>query len=212
MQILNTLNRLVDNVVLAVVRVDTVERGYEIADGCLAGGVEIMEISYTNSNAGDVIKQIKEKYKEKLLVGAGTVLDSETARHAILSGAEFIIAPTFDEGVAKVCNRYQIPYMPGCTTYSEAVRALEIGASLIKAFPISNYYGPSLGSVFKTPLPQLPLMSSGGATVENLQEWLKNGIEVIGVGSLLTKGSKEDIAENAKNLVAQVQAYKKNKR
>lgn len=208
MKLLNILNRLVDNVILAVVRVETIERGYEIADGCLEGGVEVLEISYTNNNAGEVINQLKARYTNELLVGAGTILDSETARHAILNGADFIIAPTFNEDVAKICNLYQIPYMPGCTTYTEMVTALESGASFIKAFPISNYYGPSLGSVFKTPLPQMPLMSSGGATIENVQEWLSNGIEIIGVGSLLTKGSKDEIAANAAKLVAEVQNFK----
>lgn len=210
MKILDTLNKLIDNVILAVVRVDTVERGFEIAEGCLAGGVEVLEISYTNNNAGEVIKELKTKYPDNLLVGAGTVLDSETARHAILNGAEFIIAPTYSAEVARICNLYQIPYMPGCATYTEMVEALEGGASFVKAFPISNYYGPSLGSVFKTPLPQMPLMSSGGATLDNIEEWLHNGIEIIGVGSLLTKGNKDEITENAKKLVSKVRSYKYN--
>src|SRR5699024_2260417 len=119
MQYLDTLNRIVDNVVLAVVRVDDIERGYEIADGCLEGGVEVIEISYSNKNAGGVIKDLKTKYTSQMFIGAGRVLDGETARPAILSGAEFIIAPMFNEDVAKICNRYQIPYMPGCTTYTE---------------------------------------------------------------------------------------------
>jgi len=208
MQYLNILNRIIDTVVFAVVRVDTIERGFEIADGCLAGGVDVMEISYTNNNAGDVIQSLKEKYGDSLIVGAGTVLDTETARHAILHGAEFVFAPTFSVDVAKLCNRYQIPYMPGCTSYTEMVTALESGAALIKAFPISNYYGPSLGNVMKTPLPQMPLLCSGGVTIDNIHEWLENGIEAVGVGSLLTKGTPEEIATNAKKLMEEVKKFR----
>ena len=112
-----------------------------------------MEMSFTLNNAGEIIKGLREKYGDDLVVGAGTVLDSETARHAVLCGAQFIIAPTYDEGVAKVCNRYQIPYAPGCTTVTEAVNSLSMGAAYIKAFPISDFYGPKLLKIFKTPIP-----------------------------------------------------------
>ena len=121
---------------MAIVRVDTVERGYEIAQGCLDGGVNVLEISYTNNNAGEVISALKKKYKENLLVGAGTVLDGTTARLAIMSGAQFIIAPCYDEGVAQICNLYQIPYAPGCTSYTEMLTALKAGASFIKALDV----------------------------------------------------------------------------
>ena len=134
--------KLKDIGLLAVVRVETIERGYEIAQGCLDGGVGALEISYTNNNAGTVIAALKEKFGDQLIVGAGTVLDGTTARLAIMNGAQFIIAPCYDEGVQEMCNLYQIPYAPGCTSYTEMLTALKAGASFIKAFPISNYYGP----------------------------------------------------------------------
>ena len=185
---------------MAIVRVDTVERGYEIAQGCLDGGVNVLEISYTNNNAGEVISALKKKYKEDLLVGAGTVLDGTTARLAIMSGAQFIIAPCYDDGVAQICNLYQIPYAPGCTSYTEMLTALKAGASFIKAFPISNYYGPSLAKVVKVPCPQVPVMASGGVDFDNLAEWFDSGADCVGLGGLLTKGSTEEIAANAKKL------------
>ncbi len=95
---------------MAIIRVETIERAQEIVDGCLEGKISCLEISYTNNNAGDIIEQLKEIYQEKIVIGAGTVLDSETARQALLKGAEFIIAPNFNIDVAKLCNRYQIPY------------------------------------------------------------------------------------------------------
>ncbi|MDY3035435.1 MAG: ketohydroxyglutarate aldolase [Absicoccus sp.] len=186
--------------IFAVVRVETIERGLEIAKGCHDGGVDVMEISYTNANAGDVIKAIKEKYGDEMCIGAGTVLDPATARMAIMNGAEFMVAPNFDAQVQEICNLYQVPYGPGCTTYSEALTALKAGASFIKAFPISNYYGPSLAKVFKVPCPQLPILASGGVNPENVKEWVANGAEALGVGGLLSKGTSEDIAANAKKL------------
>lgn len=203
------INRIETTGAMAIVRTETIERGIEIAKGCLAGGIDVLEISYTLPNAGDVIKALNDEFKDKLLVGAGTVLDSETARLAILSGAKFIIAPNFSKDVAKICNRYQIPYAPGCTTITEMVEALEVGASFIKAFPISNFYGPSLVSIVKTPIPNMPILASGGVNLDNLEEWLKNGVDVVGFGGLLTKGTKEEIAVNAKKIREIILKYKK---
>lgn len=182
---------------LAIVRVETLERACEIADGCIKGGVPVMEMSFTLNNAGDIIDGLVKKYGNKLCVGAGTVLDSETARYAILKGAQFIIAPNYSSEVAKICNRYQIPYAPGCTSFTEAVDALSMGAAFIKAFPISDFYGSKLGKVFKTPIPDMPILASGGIDLDNLSIWLENGVDVFGFGGLLTKGSSNEIAENA---------------
>ena len=208
MEKLTTLNRIHKEKIMAVVRVETVERGAEIVEGCLAGGVSILEISYTNANAGEIIQQLTQAYGDKVLLGAGTVLDAPTARDAILRGAKFVIAPTFSVEVARLCNRYQIPYMPGCTTMTELVEALEAGADMIKAFTISNYYGPSLVKTIKTPLPYVSILSSGGVTLENVDEWVENGVDCMGVGSLLTKGSRETIAANAKALRMAVEKAK----
>ena len=120
---------------MGIVRVETIARGIEIAQGCIDGGVDVLEISYTNNNAGEVIRALKEKFGDQLLVGAGTVLDPTTARLAIMDGAEFIIAPTFNKEVQEMANLYQIPYAPGCTSYTEMIEALKAGASFIKAFP-----------------------------------------------------------------------------
>lgn len=194
---------------LAIVRAETFSRACEIAEGCINGGIPVLEMSYTLNTAGDMIRQLKEKYGDSLCVGAGTVLDSETARHAILNGAEFIIAPNFDEGVARMCNRYQIPYAPGCTTLTESVDALSAGASFIKAFPISDFYGSKLVSVFKTPVPDMPILASGGITIDNLNTWLTNGVDVCGFGGLLTKGTPEEIAANASQISAIIKDFRK---
>ncbi|CUH96686.1 hypothetical protein P22_2776 [Propionispora sp. 2/2-37] len=203
------LNHIEATGAMAIVRTETVERGIEIAEGCLAGGVDVMEISYTLPNASDVIRALIETFGDKLIAGAGTVLDGETARLAIIAGAKFVIAPNFSKEVARVCNRYMIPYMPGCTSVTEAVKALEAGASMIKAFPISNFYGPKLISIFKTPIPYMPILASGGVTVANIPEWIRAGCECLGVGGLLMKGTKEEIMENAKQIRMQIDKTRK---
>jgi 2-dehydro-3-deoxyphosphogluconate aldolase/(4S)-4-hydroxy-2-oxoglutarate aldolase len=185
---------------LAIVRTENFERACEIADGCIAGGIPVMEMSYTLNSAGSMIKQLRARYGDRLIVGAGTVLDGETARHAILQDAQFIIAPNYDVAVAKICNRYQIPYAPGCTSFSEAVTALSSGATFIKAFPISDFYGQKLVSVFKTPLPELPILASGGIQLDNLADWCARGVDICGFGSLLTKGTSADIRNNARQI------------
>ena len=208
MKKMKTTARMYEVGALAIVRAETLERACEIADGCIKGGVPVMEMSYTLNNAGTIIEGLKQKYGDALCVGAGTVLDRETARHAILHGAQFIIAPNFDKGVAEMCNRYQIPYAPGCTTLSEAIEGLSSGAAFIKAFPISDFYGPKLVKVFKTPLPDMPILASGGIHLDNLQNWLENGVDVCGFGGLLTKGSSDEIAENAAKIKAIIAAYR----
>ncbi|WP_097677391.1 beta/alpha barrel domain-containing protein [Olsenella urininfantis] len=197
MQKMCVTKRLYDCGALAVVRVETVERGCEIAEGCIRGGVPCLEISYTNSNAGEVISGIKARFGDEICIGAGTVMDETTARLAIMSGAEFVVANMSSLAVAETCNRYQIPYAPGCTTVTEAVQGMERGAAFIKAFPVSNVYGPQLVSLFKTPTPWMPIMASGGINLENLAEWVERGVDCCGMGSLLTKGSVDEIAANA---------------
>lgn len=198
MQKVDVTKKIADCGAMAIVRVETIERGIEIAQGCLDGGVTCLEISYTLPNAGEVIHALREKFKDELTIGAGTVLDGETARLAIIQGAQFIIAPNLSEEVATVCNRYQIPYGPGCTSLTEAIHGLEVGAAFIKAFPISDFYGAKLVSVFKTPIPYMPILASGGITLDNLSDYVKRGVDCCGFGGLLTKGSSADIAKNAK--------------
>lgn len=204
----NITKQMYDTGALAIVRAETIERACEIAEGCMKGGIPVMEMSYTLNNAGDIIQGLLEKYDDKLCVGAGTVLDPETARHAILHGAKFIIAPNYNEAVAKMCNRYQIPYAPGCTTLTESIDALSSGAAFIKAFPISDFYGSKLVKVFKTPIPDMPILASGGINLDNLETWLENGVDVCGFGGLLTKGTTDEIAENAKKIHDIISAYR----
>ena len=176
-----TICRIKKTGLMGIVRVETIERGIEIAQGCIDGGVDVLEISYTNNNAGEVIRALKEKFGDQLLVGAGTVLDPTTARLAIMDGAEFIIAPTFNKEVQEMANLYQIPYAPGCTSYTEMIEALKAGASFIKAFPISNYYGYIiigfvLGSYLQMPVLGAALVGLAFALIQYKQIGKDDGL------------------------------------
>lgn len=208
MKKLDYMNRIYDSGALAVVRAST-DRVLEIAEGIVKGGVDVMEVSYTIDSAADSIKILREKFGDKLLVGAGTVLDGETAKDAIKSGAQFIYSPMFDDDVAKLCNQYQIPYAPGCTSVTEAVNALRAGATFVKIFPYGGIVGPDLIKTMKTPIPYLPLIESGGVNVDNITDWLEAGTDIVGIGGALSKGSVDDIANNARQFREKIDDYRK---
>ncbi|OHE45176.1 MAG: bifunctional 2-keto-4-hydroxyglutarate aldolase/2-keto-3-deoxy-6-phosphogluconate aldolase, partial [Tenericutes bacterium GWF2_38_8] len=158
--------------------------------------------------ASYVIEALAKTFtKDELIVGAGTVLDSETARIAILAGAQYIVSPGFDLETAKLCNRYQIPYMPGCLTITEMIKAMEAGSDIIKLFP-GSAFGPSYVKAVKGPLPQANIMPTGGVSLDNVSEWIKNGVVAVGVGGELTspakKGDYEGVTELAKAFVSAV--------
>jgi 2-dehydro-3-deoxyphosphogluconate aldolase/(4S)-4-hydroxy-2-oxoglutarate aldolase len=210
---IETLKKIIDVGVVAVVRAETEAAAEKIAQACLDGGISAIEITFTVPGAERVIQTLKESFpKDKLIVGAGTVLDNETARIAILAGAEYIVSPAFDLDTAKLCNRYQIPYMPGCMTITEIIAAMEAGADVIKVFP-GNAFGPAIIKAIKGPLPQAVLMPTGGVSLENVHQWIENGCVAVGVGSELTVGAKtgnyELITETAQKFVAKVKEARK---
>lgn len=203
MEKVNTLKRIEKTGVVAVVRAENTKKAKKIALACMEGGIDAIEITFTVPGAPKVIEALVEEFGDDLLVGAGTVLDSETARIALLAGAKYIVSPNFDEATAKLCNRYQIPYMPGCMTPKEMIVALEAGADIIKVFP-GSAFGPSYIKAIKGPLPQVNLMPTGGVSLENASQWIKNGCIAVGVGGSLTKGSSEDITNAAKAFVEKI--------
>ncbi|WP_173915497.1 bifunctional 2-keto-4-hydroxyglutarate aldolase/2-keto-3-deoxy-6-phosphogluconate aldolase [Halobacillus sp. Marseille-Q1614] len=197
---LHTLQTLQDEKLVAVIRGETSEEAEKITEGAYAGGIKIMEITYTVPNASQLIEKLAGDKERDWVIGAGTVLDEVTARMAILAGARFIVAPNFNLNVAKLCNRYQIPYIPGCYTVNEVVEAMEAGADVIKIFP-GNTISPSGIKAIKGPLPQANIMPSGGVSADNLNEWLEKGAVAVSVGGSLYKDDFEDIKASAEELV-----------
>ena len=140
--------------VVAVVRGTSKEIGVKISESCIKGNVKAIEVTYTNKYANEIIKDLSEKYikNDDVVIGAGTVLDAETARMAILSGAEYIVSPSFNKDTAKLCNRYNVAYIPGVMTLNEIVSAYESGVEVVKLFP-GNTFGQGYISSIKAPLP-----------------------------------------------------------
>jgi len=185
------LQKICDCGVVAVVRAQSPEQALKIADACVQAGIYAIEITFTVNGALDVIKKLAESNKDnKLLIGAGTILDPETARAAILAGAMFVVSPCLNLEVVKVCNRYQIACMPGAMTVKEVVEGMEAGADIIKIFP-GELFGPAIIKAFKGPLPQAKLMPTGGVSLENVADWIKAGSVAVGIGGSLTAGAKK---------------------
>jgi 2-dehydro-3-deoxyphosphogluconate aldolase / (4S)-4-hydroxy-2-oxoglutarate aldolase len=210
MKKLEVLKKIEDCGVVAVVRANSQEEAIRISEACVQGGITGIEVTFTVSGADSVIKELISIYDENpnVVIGAGTVLDATTARIAILAGAQFIVSPEFDVQTAKLCNLYQIPYMPGCMTITEMKKALEFGTDIIKLFP-GNAFGPDFVKAVKAPLPQVNIMPTGGVDLENVKDWISNGCIAVGVGGSLTApaqtGNYEKITEYATQYVQKVQ-------
>jgi 2-dehydro-3-deoxyphosphogluconate aldolase / (4S)-4-hydroxy-2-oxoglutarate aldolase len=185
------LNRITGCGVVAVVRADSPEEALQISEACIKGGVTGIEITFTTPNAEEAIKALDAHFAahQEIVIGAGTVLDAATARMAILAGAKFIVSPCFDEESAKLCNLYQVPYMPGCMTITEMKNALQFGVEIIKLFP-SNAFAPEFIKAIKPPLPQVNIMPTGGVNLDNVDQWIKNGCVAVGVGGNLVAPAK----------------------
>lgn len=185
------LQKIMDKGLVAVVRAESAEQAGLIAEACIAGGTAAIEITFTVPGAVDVIKALATRYQGgEIIIGAGTVLDAETARIAILAGAQYVVSPALDIPTVKLCHRYQIPIMPGAMTMREIIAALESGADVIKIFP-GDTLGPGYVKAVKGPLPQAPIMPTGGVTLDNVGEWIKAGCVAVGVGGNLIAGAKK---------------------
>ncbi|HUJ95730.1 MAG TPA: bifunctional 2-keto-4-hydroxyglutarate aldolase/2-keto-3-deoxy-6-phosphogluconate aldolase [Terriglobales bacterium] len=200
---LKVLGKIVESGLVAVIRAESPEHATRIAEACARGGVAALEITFTVPGAVEVIAHLAKIYKSgEILLGAGTVLDPETARAAILAGAHFIVSPSLNPETARLCNRYQIPYMPGAGTVRDIVEAMECGADIIKIFP-GELLGPAFVKAVKGPLPQAALMPTGGVSLENVAEWIRAGCVAVGVGGNLTAGAKKGDFQSVTDLAKQ---------
>ncbi|WP_338451174.1 bifunctional 2-keto-4-hydroxyglutarate aldolase/2-keto-3-deoxy-6-phosphogluconate aldolase [Niallia oryzisoli] len=212
---IDIIAKLRDEAIVAVIRAENKEQGLKVSDAIRQGGIKFLELTMTVPGALDIIKELSERYKgEDVVIGAGTVLDPETARLAILAGAAYVVSPNFSPEMIQLCNRYRVPVMPGVMTATEVVKAMELGVDVIKVFP-GGAFGPSIIKDFKGPLPHGNFMPSGGVSLENAAQWIKNGAFAIGTGSSLTAGAKtgdyESVTKTAAEFVAIVRKAKGNK-
>jgi 2-dehydro-3-deoxyphosphogluconate aldolase / (4S)-4-hydroxy-2-oxoglutarate aldolase len=204
---LDILHKIVGPGLVAVIRASSAEQAARIADACVEGGIQALEVTFTVPNATAAIAELTKRYATtEVAVGAGTVLDPETARAAILAGAKFVVSPSSDAATARLCRRYQVPYLPGAGTSTEIIRALEDGADIVKVFP-GEVLGPAFVKAVRGPLPQAPLMPTGGVSVETAEQWIRAGCVALGVGGELTKGAVDDynaISARARQLLAAI--------
>lgn len=185
------LSRICGTGIVAVVRASSGDQAIRIAEACLEGGVSALEITFTVPGAHKVIERLAGHYRAAdLTVGAGTVLDPETARIALLSGAQYVVSPYFHAETLRLCNRYRVPCMPGIMTIRDAVEAMEAGADLLKLFP-GEAFGPGMLKSIKGPLPQAQLMPTGGVDADNAGDWIKAGAAAVGAGGSLTGGAAD---------------------
>jgi 2-dehydro-3-deoxyphosphogluconate aldolase/(4S)-4-hydroxy-2-oxoglutarate aldolase len=187
---LHVLSRITEPGLVAIVRADDSSQASRIVDACALGGATAIEVTFTVPGAARIIEELAQRYPpNQIALGAGTVLDPETARIGILAGAQFLVSPSLNPDTARLCNRYQIPYLPGAGTIREIVEAMECGADIVKIFP-GETLGPAFVKAARAPLPHASLMPTGGVSLENAAEWMQAGSVALGVGGNLIAGAK----------------------
>ncbi len=195
--------------IVAIVRFDRSEQLIQVAKAIKAGGVAIIEFTMTTPNALGIIEESAREFGDEVLLGAGTVLDAETARAAILAGAEFIVGPTLDPEVIEVCRRYSKVVIPGAFSPTEILTAWQWGADFVKVFP-ATLGGPSYLKAIREPLPQVKLIPVGGVSLENVADFIKAGAVAVAVGGNLVKkraiaeGNFAELTETARQFVAAI--------
>lgn len=205
----DTLQLIRDTGIVAVIRGAGVSSVIEIAKALTAGGVRAVEVAMNNPRALDMIRESREAMPDDVLIGAGTVLDVETAGAAILAGASFILSPSLSPDVIRTCNRYSVTVIPGVLTPTEAVTAAEMGVRMVKVFPADSL-GPSYIRALCGPLPHIEYMPVGGVSLSNAGDFIKAGASALGVGgslvsrSVVDSGDFRQITETAARFMEEV--------
>ena len=208
---MSTLQKIVDNKLIAIVRGARPEDTLKIVQSLYEGGIRIVEITMNSPKALSAIEMVADEFGSKMAVGAGTVLDSETARSALLAGAQFILSPTLNAETIKLTKRYGAVSIPAAFTPTEILTAYELGGDIIKVFPATTL-GPQFIKDIHGPLPQIPLLPTGGVGLHNIKEYLEAGAAGLGIGSSLVNTKQEvteqylvDLTEKAKQFVLAAQ-------
>ena len=203
------LKRLLDPGIIAILRADSSAQLLAVAEALLAGGVTAMEVTMTTPDALQVISEVTARFGERILMGVGSVLDAETARAALLAGAEFVVTPVVRADVIRLCNRYSKPIASGAFTPTEALAAHELGSDFVKIFP-ADQLGPKFIQSLLAPLPMLQIIPTGGVTPETAGDFLSAGCVALGVGSplvskeILKSSDWRKLMERAQEFVAAV--------
>jgi 2-dehydro-3-deoxyphosphogluconate aldolase/(4S)-4-hydroxy-2-oxoglutarate aldolase len=181
---MSTLDTILDTGIIAIIRANSSDNLMAAADALLAGGVKAIEVTLTTPGALDTVSKAVAKFGSAVVIGVGSVLDPESARAAILAGAQFLVCPTLNLRTIKVSKRYGIPIMPGAYTPTEILTAWEAGAEIIKVFP-ADTLGPKFIKAVKAPMPQVRLSPTGGVDLSNVAEYIRAGSDAVAVGTAL---------------------------
>jgi 2-dehydro-3-deoxyphosphogluconate aldolase/(4S)-4-hydroxy-2-oxoglutarate aldolase len=198
-----------------VIRAPSADDALAAVEALLAGGLDIVELTMTVPSALKVIEKVVERHGGAAIVGAGTVLDAETARACMLAGAMFVVAPSLDIPTIRACRTHGVPVVPGALTPTEIVRAWRAGADMVKVFPISAMGGASYIKALRAPLPQIDLVPTGGVTAATVGDFIAAGAVAVGAGAdlvdiaRLRRGDHAGVTENARKYVAAVQQARK---
>ena len=193
--------------IIPVVRAQSADEAMMAIDAIREGGISLLEITMTVPGAVGVIEKISQRYGREALVGAGTVLDGETARACIEAGARFVVSPSFNPETIEVCRRYGVAAMPGALTPTEVVQAWSAGADFVKVFPAGAVGGASYIKALKAPLPQIELIPTGGVSLKTAADFIKAGASALGVGADLVdlqairEGQQQIITDRAREFV-----------
>jgi 2-dehydro-3-deoxyphosphogluconate aldolase/(4S)-4-hydroxy-2-oxoglutarate aldolase len=193
---------------VAIVRLDDLSAAVPLTEALVRGGVRAVEFTFTNPLAGRVIEEVRQALGDKAIIGAGSVLDPETARTAILAGAQFVVTPTLKTETITLCNRYGVPTIIGAFTPTEILTAWEAGASVVKVFP-ATVGGPSYLKDVRGPLPQVKLTPTGGVSFENAADFIRAGAVAVAMGSNLVdaktvKAKQWDVLEERARRLIQI--------
>jgi 2-dehydro-3-deoxyphosphogluconate aldolase/(4S)-4-hydroxy-2-oxoglutarate aldolase len=204
------LRRVAEVGIVPVVRASSAEEAMQVVEAIKAGGVPVLEITMTVPRAVRVIEQVADRYGDEVVVGAGTVLDAETARACILAGAQFVVSPSLNVNTIEMCRRYSIAVLPGALTPTEVINAWTAGADVVKVFPCGALGGAKYLKSLKAPLPQVEMIPTGGVSLATAAEFIEAGALALGVGADLvdTKairaGQPEKVTEAARAYIAAV--------
>ena len=202
--------------IVPVVRASSADEAMQVIEAIKAGGVNVLEITMTVPGAIRVIEKVADKYGSDVLVGAGTVLDPETARACLLAGAQFIVSPALNLDTIAMCHRYSAPVMPGVLTPTEVITAWSAGADFVKVFPCGAVGGASYIKNLKGPFPQIKMIPTGGVSLKTAQDFIKAGASALGVGTDLVdvkairEGNPQVVTDRAKEFIELVKQARAN--
>jgi 2-dehydro-3-deoxyphosphogluconate aldolase/(4S)-4-hydroxy-2-oxoglutarate aldolase len=210
----DVLKRIKEVGLLPVLRANSIDEALALAEAIEAGGVTALEVTMTVPGAIEVIRQLAKQTQGRILIGAGTVLDPETARACMLAGAEFIVSPALNVKTIEICRRYSVPVMPGALTPTEVLAAWEAGADVVKVFPCSAMGGAKYLKALKAPLPQIEVIPTGGVSLSTAAEFLAAGAFALGVGGDLVNskaiadGKPEIITQTAREYMEIIRTFR----